>query len=187
MDMAALKVVIGLRDDGTHDHPDFNTLAVVQASGIDWSYWVDRHGDGWKYDHSCGHKEQDAESPLGLWLGMLIVPEEFADQAAAAFPGICERMTEAECQAFYDTRHAVRMTSLKRDEEVLTALDEERSRLVGLSASTAAIDGEIAKARDPDDPSAGVRRNRDKTWAGRKARMGVGFVEPQADRTRISL
>ena len=48
--LTALKVKIGLTQDGRADNPDFNQLSVVQAANVDWSIYVDRFGEGWQYD-----------------------------------------------------------------------------------------------------------------------------------------
>lgn len=180
-DLTALKVKIGVRVDGRHNHPDFNLLPVVAASGMDWAYYVDRFGEGWKYDSLVGHADDDPanDSPVGTWLGMLVVPEQFADEAIAAFPSVCSRMTEAECQDFYDNRHAVSMRDESRDETALNSLKLERELMVARGKDTTALDAKIDKALDPDDPEPGVRRNPRRRWASLKTRAGINYREPR--------
>ena len=54
--LVPLLVKITLGPNGHAKYPAFNTLAVVQASGLDWSKYIDVHGSGWLYD-SVGHRE----------------------------------------------------------------------------------------------------------------------------------
>ncbi len=49
-DLVPIKVIIGTRENGHADHPDFSALPSVVASGMDWSKYVDTFGSGWLYD-----------------------------------------------------------------------------------------------------------------------------------------
>lgn len=181
-ELAALRVTIGLRADGQADHPDFNTLPIVIASGMDWSYFVDQFGDGWKYDNVAGHIDDDPtnDSPVGVQLGVLLVPEQFALEAVAAFPTLCEQLTEAQCQAFYETRHQHGRPDIDNAPEVLEGLRSERELRVARGQDTTDLDAKIDRALDPDDPEPGVTRNRRRRWASYKTQAGVEFKEPSS-------
>ncbi|MCC5302495.1 hypothetical protein, partial [Staphylococcus aureus] len=71
MELVALKVMIGLHEQGHAAYPDFGSLACVKASGADWAHYVDRAGSGWLYSR-CGHKEHEDDSPFGEQWGMLL-------------------------------------------------------------------------------------------------------------------
>ncbi len=192
--LTALRVKIGLRPNGHADHPDFNTLAVVIASGLDWSKYVDSQGLGWHYDKTSGHKDDDAGSPIGEQGGMLVVPETFADEALVAFPALCTRLTEAQCTSFYDTKAHAHEEAEKRDDSVISGLRQELElvketlsdpNLPDPSAARTRLENRLAVLRlrlrtalDPDDPAPGVRKNMRRRWVDMKARAGVTYVEP---------
>ena len=185
--LAAIKVKIGLRPNGHHDHPDFNQLPVVQASGLDWAKYVDVQGTGWHYDRISGHQDDEPGSPFGTWFGMLLIPEQFAIEAMAQFPALVTRMTEAEAQAFYDDRAHVREDEFHRDPETLTGLDNDL-RLIREILKKEPLHPmakprleevlvELPKALDPDDPTLGVRRNLRRKWATMKVKVNLVFQE----------
>jgi hypothetical protein len=186
--LAAIRVKIGHKPDGMAAYPNFGALAVVAANGMDWSRYVDKEGLGWHYDKTSGHDDDDADSPAGQQWGLLIVPEQFAIEAVAQFPGECTRMTEAECQQFYDDRARVQQADDDRDEAMLTALRAEFNLIKDLLAEfpantklqdrSTALKTLLQKALDPDDPHPGVRKNVRRRWATFKARAGITFVEP---------
>lgn len=187
-DLAAIRVRIARATDGRAKYPAFGSLPSVQASGLDWSQYVDVHGLGWQYDQTSGHDDETADSPAGQQWGMLIVPETFADEAVAAFPAECSRLTEAECQAFYDDKAHVREPDELADETLLSALNSQRQLLAALVAddpgdtkstdALTALKARIRRALDPVDSEPGVRRNPNRRWTDRKARSGVVFKEP---------
>ena len=84
--LVPLKVRIGLHGNGHAKYPDFNSLKTIQDIGVDWSVYVDMYGDGWLYDKKSGHRDDTPDSPFGQQWGVLLVPEEFASEAAKAFP-----------------------------------------------------------------------------------------------------
>lgn len=180
MDLTALRVKIGTKANGNADYPAFGGLQVVQDSGMDWAQYVDTNGIGWVYD-KVGHKEEAVDSPMGQQWGMLLVPEVFADQAVAAFPATCKRLTEVECQTFFDTKRDAEPELV--DTAVLEAL-ERKLRLaeaVDMSASprVQAIKNEIRDALDPANPKRGVRANPMANWTAAKASRGITFKEKQ--------
>ena len=170
MELVPIKVRIGLRTRNErllHDHPDFNTLPIELRDGLDWSHYVDKFG-GWKYDNVAGHSDHDPDndSPNGTWLGLLLVPEDFARAAVEKFPEQCSFLTEAECEAFYQNRHTFDQPEVNDDTETLQAIAAKRA--AGISE-----DDQDRNAMDPDHPSRGRRRNKTKTFAGYKKQRGI--------------
>ncbi len=182
MNLVPLKFVMGLRANGECDHPNLNDLPIIRASGLDWSVWVDQNGSGWLYDHSVGHIQEDAESPHGSWLGVILLPEAVANEALTAFPLICTKLTEAGLEAFYDNRHAVRQPPELVDQKVMDGLkaaidanDEALKETPGvprLQVRRSELRMRAAKAADPDDPEPGVKRNPSRQWATFKKQRG---------------
>jgi len=169
----AILVKIGLKRDErgntVHDFPDWNLLPLQAQRG-------ERHEDHqlvkWLYDKKVSHDEEDAQSPRGTWLGLMVVTEVFANEAVAMWPTRVTILTEAQAQAFHDQRVTHRQPLELEDTERLTALKARRDLMVSLGRSTTAIDARIAKALDPDDDEPGVRKNPEKRWIDRKARLG---------------
>jgi len=169
-DLVPLRVKIGLRADGSADYPDFSQLPSVQASGMDWSRYIDRFGPGWIYDRVSGHKDDDPESPLGNQLGLLLVPKAFADEASATFPATCQKMSEAQCQAFYEQRYAVRLTDEVIDQDVLDVIREKKALSLPLTA-------EQQLALDPTSDVRGIRQNKMKKWQSFKATKKITVIQ----------
>lgn len=191
-ELSAIKARIGLRANGSAKYPDFGKLPVVVESGIDWSHYIDVHGLGWMYDKTSGHRDETPESPLGQQWGMLVVSEAFADQAVATFPEDCVRMTDAECEAFYDEKAALHLDDETLDTDTLQGLNAEWQLLDvlyqdGTSAVRLQLEPRRVKLRqkiegalDPDSPERGVRENKDRRWRDRIARSGVTIKAPTA-------
>ncbi len=163
--LAAVKVTIGQDGSGAR-YPEFNRLPIVQQSGKDWSYYVDQEGLGWHYDHCCGHKVAAPGSPYGIQHGILVIPEEFAIQGVATFPGVVVRLTEAELEAFYDTHSHGHENEVNISNDVLIGLQLIEARGMKLSADQ-------MKALDPDDPKPGINKNTHRTWKDFKAEVDV--------------
>lgn len=188
-DLAAIKVVIGRRLDGSADYPDFNSLPVVQASGMDWSRYIDVEGCGWCYDRVSGHDDEDmaAGSPRGVQHGVLLIPEQFAIEAVAQFAATCTRLNEATCETFYDDRHVFDVEDEQSDESVLEQLERELRLLKELEGTPEAppnIAGLLIKCRrrikraiDPTHIARGVRDNPRSTWQRMKANRSITFRE----------
>lgn len=162
MNVVPIKVQIGRKADGSCLYPDFNQLACVQASGADWSHYIDTFGQGWCYDNKCGHADIDAESPEGTWYGLLLIPAIFATEAAAMFPGQVSVLTEAQCESFYNGRHAVTFPDEEIDTEVLQGIKLKQDLGLPLTANQ-------TKALDPNDDTLGIRKNKKKTWTDFKS------------------
>lgn len=164
--LVPLKVIIGLKDNKHAKYPEFGNVLSELGISADWCYYVDRFG-GWHYDH-CGHDDHDPEygSPVGVQIGMLLVPSEFAEKAVAMFPDQCSIMDESEAESFYNTRaHA-------HEDEVFDNV-EAMNALVARKSLGEDVSKEIANALDPDHPASGRRRNKTKTWQGYKRQRGV--------------
>lgn len=174
MDLVCLKVRIGLRKNGEADHPDFNQLPSVKASGMDWSHYIDKQGSGWIYDKCCGHADDKPGSPRGMQWGLLLVPETFADEAAAALPLVCEKLAVADAEAFYNTHHGEQLEEYQINENVLAAIRAKREAGLPLSPRDSA-------ALDPETPEPGVRRNKARTFAGFCEHRGFK-IKPEAPR-----
>ncbi len=165
MELVPIKVKIGLKNNGHHRFPSFNELASALRDNVDWSVFVDKFG-GWHYDQVCGHAEEDVTSPRGNWNGMLLVPEDFANAAVAAFPDECSILTETEAEKFYEERGHIREPAIREDTERLQAIQAK-------GALGIAQDQGDLNALDPDHPAPGLRRNKKKTFAGFKTEQGI--------------
>lgn len=174
-ELAAIKVRIGIKTSGAkaghHQYPDFGQLPCVVAGGMDWSRYVDLHGEGWHYDNISGHRDDDDDSPFGQQFGMLLVPAEFAEQAVAMFPATVSRLSESECSIFYESRVTARQPEFLENVETLQAIAAKRQ--IGLPETEADKD-----AINPDHPSPGIVRNPRKAWADFKQKCGLTFQKP---------
>lgn len=175
-ELVPLRVVIGLTtSDGklVHDYPNFNRLDSSLRDGCDWSVFVDKHG-GWHYDKVAGHSDHDPDngSPNGEWLGMLLVPEDFAKAAVARFPEKCSILRNAEAKQFYNERCAVKQPEFHEDVQVLQAMAAKKA--LGMLDEA---DGQFVAAMDVDNPSPGRRRNKKKTWDGLLESCGYTIKE----------
>lgn len=185
MNLTGIKVKIGL-SGGTHDFPNFNTLPVVIASGIDWAYYVDMYGTGWVYDKITGHSDETIESPMGIWFGCLLIPQQFATEAIAAFPLLCTALTEVEYQDFYDNKAMVRLPENLYDETAVASSDREVRNLDEISAADpsdvpkrdAADAARVRRGRalDPADETPGLRKNHKRYWVDHKLKSGITYV-----------
>ena len=168
MDLVPIKVKIGLKSNGHALYPDFNTLPIVIASGLDWAIYIDRnYKPAWLYD-CCGHQEEEPGSPLGTQFGMILVPAAFAAEAVAAFPATVSQLSEAEATTFYDTKHAKEFDEEILDEVVLSAIKAKKEFVPPIP-----LTAQQNKALDPTDDTPGVRPNQDKTFVGFKSRRGI--------------
>lgn len=167
MELVPLLVKIGLQGKH-HKYPAFNRISSDIRNGLDWSEYIDTiPGGGWKYDKVAGHFEIDGISTeSGTWLGVMLVPEAFADAAESLFPDDVEPLTEAEYQDFIETRCTVNQDDDEVNEKVLSAIAAKKSAGIELSVND-------AKALDPDDDRPGITRNKNKYWKDIKSRFGL--------------
>lgn len=167
--LVPVKVKIGLKNNSHAKYPDFNLLDAVKASGLDWSYYVDINGLGWHYDKKCGHKEEAADSLFGMQWGVLVIPQDFADQAAVAFPAEVTKLTEAELEDFYDNRAHAHEPDEEMDATVLQGIKMKQDLGLPLTPQQTA-------ALDPNDDTRGIRKNKRRKWADFKQLVGVNIV-----------
>lgn len=167
MELVPLKVKIGLRANGTHAFPAFNEIDAVYRDNMDWSHFVDKFG-GWHYDQVSGHDKDDLanDSPRGMWLGLLLVPVDFAQAAITQFPTQCSISTEAEAEDFYENRGHIRDAAIREDTATLQAIKAKRD--LGIVEDQSDLD-----ALNPDHPAVGRRTNKCKTWSGFKTERGI--------------
>jgi len=181
--MVVIKVKIGLKSikgKTSHGFPDFNSIRDNVASwddGSDWSHFVDRFG-GWHYDGVAGHNDEDSAngSPRGVWLGMLIVPSDFAEEAVKAFPEQVSVIAETDAQGFYENRVTADQSEIIEDVEALQAIAAKKS--LGIE------DAADVNSLNPDHPQRGRRRNKTKTWAGYKQQRGIEIDAAATQRLR---
>lgn len=171
MELVPLKVRIGLKANRQHDYPPFNELDAALRDNMDWSYFIDKFS-GWHYDQVAGHSDDDPDndSPRDTWLGLLLVPENFALECVARWPSLCSLITENEAEALYNDRCHIRDPEIKEDATVLQAIQSKRA--LGIAEDQNDLD-----ALDPDHPSSGRRRNNKKTWINFKQAEGI-VVKP---------
>ena len=182
-----IKVKIGLRPNGHADHPAWETLPLISGAlpkgapreRVDEE--VRKHVVGsWHYDKQSGHQVDTPDSPRGMQWGMFLASKAFADEAVATFPALITILTQAECQAFWDTKAYAHMGDEDFNIETLQALKLYRDLLKDLKKAdnapeVLAVDAKIAKALDPLDVYPGVKKNILKRWADAKDRLGVAF------------
>lgn len=176
-----IKVKIGLRPNGYADYPDWTALplAVDAPDREAREAIVSAHQIvKWVYDACCGHEEDEPDSPVGMQWGMMIVTEQFADEAMALWPNLVFEMTEAEAEAFWNGRGMARVPDQGTDTEIITGLESQLNLMTARAMDTTAINDKIDRALDPDDPEPGITRNVTKTWQGAKGRMGFGVIPP---------
>lgn len=164
-ELVPIKVDIGIKENGQAKYPDFNTILPAIRHSMDWSKYVDVYGTGWHYD-CCGHKEEESGSPHNHQMGMLLVPEDFAIAAIAAFPGVVSALTEAETEDFYDNHVAKNEPDEIIDTEVLQGIKLKKDLGVDLTAQQEA-------ALDPDKEERGIRKNKRKKFVDLKTQKGV--------------
>jgi len=156
-EMVPIKVKIGLKPNGNAKYPDFNQLQIVENSELDWSYYVDVQGLGWEYDKTSGHRENTPSSPVGQQWGVLVIPEEFANQAIAMFPNDIESINETELEDFYNNKAHIYDDEETVDEKVLHSIKIKQDLEIELTPQQ-------LKALDPNDDAPGLRKNKKKKW-----------------------
>ena len=186
-DLVPIKVKIGLKPNGHHLFPDFNSLPSALRGGVDWSYFFDAQGIGWHYDKLSGHGEVDRSivdgdihinNEIGFWFGGTCVPSDFADAAVDAFPGIVTILSEADWERFYDDRSHVLEDEETTDLEALQklqAVQAVEAALIPPVIASASVKARRAEIINPDHPRPGIRKNHNKTWSLYKARRGVSI------------
>jgi hypothetical protein len=153
---------------------------------MDWSKYIDVHGNGMHYDKTCGHKEDSAESPFGHQFCCLCVPEAFAYEALALFPTKVFEITEVDFEDFHDNKAHAHEPDESISADILNGLSARRSLMVALEKTVgdaeaiAKLDIKIAKALDPlDKTEQGVLKNDNRLWADSKAVKGIELKNPK--------
>ncbi len=175
--LVALKVKVGIDPiTGYAQYPNFNLISSAVRKDMDWSKYLDVHGGGMHYDKTCGHKEESVESPFGEQICCMCVPEDFATAALSLFPIIVTEQSEVEFETFYNTKAHAHEPDESIDEKTLNGLSAQRALKTALAQDTTVLDAKIAKALDPDDKEAGVKKNVKKTWTDAKTAEGISLV-----------
>ena len=127
-DLIGLRIKIGRKFDkgkgsSRFAYPDFDAMPEEKRGGMPWQYYFDAAGTGWLYDNCCAHNEVDDYNPeLGVWYGIIGVPEEFALEALTRWPNEVERLTETEFEEFYDHRCMENQSEYKYDADQLNGI-----------------------------------------------------------------
>ncbi|UCG53546.1 MAG: hypothetical protein JSW58_08310 [Candidatus Latescibacterota bacterium] len=176
-ELVPILVKIGLTQTGRAEYPPFNQLPVVAASGLDWSRYVDIHGTGWKYDKTSGHQDDTPGSPLGMQWGALLVPEQFAIEAAQQFPTVVTILNENDYESFHDSKATIYDPDELVDAEVLAGIQAKVNLANSLAASQPSLNLDLTQgqieALDPDDDKPGIRKNKMKKWSDAKAARDI--------------
>lgn len=162
--LVPLLVHIGLRPNRGHLYPDLNRISPGRRCNEDWCHFVDRFG-GWIYDRTSGHQNESSHSPRGEWLGLLMVPESFAEEAVDLFTDECSILDDTEAAQFYESHVTVDEPEIEHDLEALQLIAAKRSADIP-------EDEDDRLALDVDSKRPGRRRNLRKQWAGYKAETG---------------
>ena len=166
----AIKVKIGLRENGHADYPNWGLLPMVKAGTTPESQQIVK----WRYDR-CGHCEEHIDSPAGMQWGMMIVTEQYANEAVAMFPDTVSIMSEADAKAFWEDKAYKRVSKDKINNRALEDFNTELSLRKALGQNTTALEVRIVKALDRnDDSEQGVHKNKEKDF--NDAKLYLGFT-----------
>jgi len=173
-----IQVKIGLKPNGHADYPDWTQLPLQKVGKVKHeTHQIQK----WIYDKTSGHDDDTVESPVGQQFGMMVVTQQFADEAVITFPGLVTVMTELEAQEFYENKGTAHMPIDRIDSEFLVGLKAQRDLMIDLKVDSAQVDTLdliIGKALDPNDNQIGVRKNGQKTWADVKVKKGFTIKAP---------
>lgn len=168
MELTPIKVTILLKPrdkKGRFLYPNFDAIPADVREGLRWQDFIDKYG-GWLYDRKGNHSTDEPESPLGHWHGVILVPDPFADAAAAMFPETVKQLTEAELETFYNERVAATEPRYQVHEPTLNAIR-------AMQAAGIPLTQEDRDALDPSKDVEGVRHNPRRNWAAMKAHRGI--------------
>jgi hypothetical protein len=173
----AIKVKIGLKPNGRggmwHDYPDWDKLPLT-ATETHQSHQIVK----WRYD-CCGHTEDTVDSPVGQQWGMMIVTEQFANEALAMYPDKVSIMTEVQAKAFWNNKANKKMPKDKVNSKSLTDFNTELTLRKSLGQNTTALEARITKALDRnDDTEEGVHKNKQKDFDDAKTHLGFTIKKP---------
>ncbi len=168
-----IKVQIGLRANGHHDHPNWDLLPLAAVRD---ERPEDHQIVKWHYDKVSGHDQESPGSPRGVWFGMMVVTSVMASEAVATFPGIVTIMSDAEAQDFWENFALINQPDDDMDTDRLIALKARRDLMVAVESSPNDInqlDIEIRAALDRNDRgNRGVVKNPRRRWNDAKDHFG---------------
>ncbi|MBT6504446.1 MAG: hypothetical protein HOK67_31625 [Deltaproteobacteria bacterium] len=168
-----IKVKIGLRANGHADHPNWGLLPMVKGGTTPESQQIVK----WKYDKTSGHDDDNGDdSPVGMQWGMMIVTEQFANEAVATFPpGIVTIMTEAEAEAFWDDKAHTHVSENQMNSQLLSDLNTELQLHINAGSPPSTINAlkvKAKKALNPNDKEPGIKKHKHKKLADAKGHFG---------------
>ncbi len=175
-DLVALRFNAGLHTEdnvakgwkvGHAKYPDFNQIGLATRKGMDGSQYIDAFGIGMQYDKACGHKEE-GDTPFGQQCCVIAVPQDFATEALALFPGELTQLLPAEFESFYNDKAHAHESAEHIDKDVLDAIKAKED--IGLTVP------EKTNALNPNHPNRGIRKNYNKAWVDFKVKAGVNIV-----------
>jgi hypothetical protein len=163
-----IKVKIGLKPNGHALYPNWALLPMVKGGITPESQQIVK----WQYDKSSGHTEDGGgESPVGQQNGMMIVTEQFANEAIAMFPAV-SIMTNAEVESFWNNKAHAHVSKDSIDSRLLGDLNIELALRRSIGENTTALEQRIAKALNRNDEEPGLKKNKSKTFADAKGHLG---------------
>lgn len=178
VDLVPIKVILKRRSNGEAAWPDFNVIDSAKRQHKPWSKYIDAHGIGWLYD-----KVDNLGTGADHGTACTLIPEEFANEAVAAFPMLVSIMSEADFEIFHDTRAMVRTPTEHLDTDVLQGIIARRQLedLGEAGAPSAEIVEARAKCLDPTDQNhRGIRKNLKKKWIDNKKELKVEILPTYA-------
>jgi hypothetical protein len=169
----AIKVKIGLRANGHADHPNWGLLPMVQAGTTPESQQIVK----WKYDKTSGHDEDNGgDSPVGVQFGMMVVTEQFANEALALFPpGIITIMTEVETKAFWDNKVHAHVAENQVNSQLIADMNNELQLHINAGSPAATVNAlkvKAKKALNPNYNEPGIKKHKHKKFVDAKGHFG---------------
>ena len=174
LEMCAVKIKVGLKENGHAKYPDFNSdpQLVEIMGGIDWSHYIDQYGGSVFYDKKSGHKDHNPEdnSPLGMQWCMILVPEEFCKRACEVFSDVCTHVSSEEFENFYDNRSTHKMPEIDIDEKILRVIEVKQKAGIALNQRE-------LNALDENHEEPGITKNKMKKWTNACKQKGIKIKE----------
>ncbi|MBT5303820.1 MAG: hypothetical protein HOL31_01920 [Candidatus Scalindua sp.] len=169
----AIKVKLGLRENGHADHPNWGLLPMVQGGITPESQQIVK----WKYDKTSGHDEDNGgDSPVGTQYGMMIVTEQFANEAVATFPaGIVTKMTVSEAETFWNDKAHAHVAENSVNSQMILDMNNELQLHINAGSDAnliAALKIKAKKALNPNDNTPGIKKHKSKKFADAKVHLG---------------
>jgi hypothetical protein len=147
-------------------YPDLNQISSSLRESMDWSDYVGYAGIGLHYDSVEGFGE--GEDP-DIQYVMTATPQAFADEAVSLFSSSVVAMNETSVEDFWNTKAHANEQFNDEDSDVLLAIRAKKDLGIPRNPSDLA-------ALDPDDPTVGIRKNYNKTWARYKNKNAITLV-----------